>query len=126
MNGTDLLRLASSKYPDQRWALNRAGTVLARWSPELGRFQGIAVATITGPWVQMDFEVKVNGKLPYVDADFELPEETEWQQAFDVLRSAGLEADADNPIAIRYRAASDAVNHANRSREFAGMKEATK
>lgn len=41
-----------------------------------------------------------------------------WHKAFDALRAAGLEADADDPIATHYRAASDAVNHANRSRDF--------
>ena len=42
-----------------------------------------------------------------------------WHEAFDALRAAGLEADADHPVAATYRAASDAVNHANRSRDFA-------
>lgn len=42
-----------------------------------------------------------------------------WHRAFDALRAAGLEADADEPLAAEYRAASDAVNHANRSRDFA-------
>ncbi len=42
----------------------------------------------------------------------------EWRRAFDALRAAGLEADADHPIAAYYRAASDAVNHSNRSRDF--------
>jgi len=45
--------------------------------------------------------------------------DAEWHKAFDALRAAGLEADADDPIAAHYRAASDAVNHANRSRDFA-------
>lgn len=41
-----------------------------------------------------------------------------WHQAFDALRAAGLESDADHPIAAQYRAASLAVNHANRSRDY--------
>lgn len=45
--------------------------------------------------------------------------DAEWHEAFDALRAAGLEHDADHPIAERYRAASNAVNHANRSRDFA-------
>jgi hypothetical protein len=45
--------------------------------------------------------------------------DAEWREAFDALRAAGLEADAEDPTAARYRAASDAVNHANRSRDFA-------
>lgn len=45
--------------------------------------------------------------------------DAEWHQAFDALRAAGLEADADDPIAAHYRSASNAVNHANRSRDFA-------
>ena len=45
--------------------------------------------------------------------------DAEWREAFDALRAAGLEADAADPTAVRYRAASDAVNHANRSRDFA-------
>lgn len=44
--------------------------------------------------------------------------DAEWHRAFDALRVAGLEANADHPIAAAYRAASDAVNHANRSRDF--------
>ena len=44
--------------------------------------------------------------------------DAEWDLAFAALRAAGLEADADHPIAARYRAASNAVNHANRSRDF--------
>lgn len=45
--------------------------------------------------------------------------DAEWHQAFDALRAAGLDADADDPTAARYRTASDAVNHANRSRDYA-------
>jgi hypothetical protein len=46
----------------------------------------------------------------------------EWQAAFDALRAAGLEADADDPIAARYRATSDAVNHSHRKREGAAIR----
>lgn len=52
--------------------------------------------------------------------------DAEWHQAFNALRAAGLEHDADHPIAARYRAAGKAVNHANRSRDFSiftGFKE---
>lgn len=45
--------------------------------------------------------------------------DAQWHQAFHALRAAGLEAEADHPIAATYRAASDAVNHANRSRDYA-------
>lgn len=45
--------------------------------------------------------------------------DAEWHLSFDALRAAGLESDADHPIAARYRAASDVVNRANRSRDFA-------
>lgn len=45
--------------------------------------------------------------------------DVQWHQAFAALRAAGLEADADDPIAARYRAASNAVNHANRSLDYA-------
>lgn len=41
-----------------------------------------------------------------------------WHEAFDALRAAGLEADADDPIAAAFREASNAVNHANRSRDY--------
>ena len=44
--------------------------------------------------------------------------DAEWHKSFDALRAAGLEAHADHPIAAHYRDASDAVNHANRSRDF--------
>lgn len=49
--------------------------------------------------------------------------DAEWHRAFDALRVAGLEANADHPIAAAYRAASDAVNHANRSRDFRATKD---
>ena len=44
--------------------------------------------------------------------------DAEWNKSYADLRSAGLEADADHPIAAHYRDASDAVNHANRSRDY--------
>lgn len=44
--------------------------------------------------------------------------DADWHRSFDALRAAGLEADADHPIAAQYRSASNAVNHANRSRDF--------
>jgi len=44
--------------------------------------------------------------------------DAEWNKSFDALNAAGLEAHADHPIAAHYRDASDAVNHANRSRDF--------
>ena len=47
--------------------------------------------------------------------------DSQWHEAFDALRAAGLEADADHPIAAAYRAASDAVNHSNRKREALGL-----
>jgi hypothetical protein len=58
------------------------------------------------------FEVKVAEKKAMILIN------ERWQRAFDALRAAGLEANADHPIAVAYRAASDAVNHANRSRDF--------
>jgi hypothetical protein len=42
----------------------------------------------------------------------------EWQESFDALRAAGMEHDADDPIAARYRAASDALNHALRKTDW--------
>lgn len=44
--------------------------------------------------------------------------EAEWDQSFSALKAAGLEHDADHPIAARYRAASTAVNHSNRKRDY--------
>lgn len=43
--------------------------------------------------------------------------DAEWHQAFDALRATGVEYDADDPIAARYRTASTALNHSNRRRE---------
>lgn len=43
----------------------------------------------------------------------------EWDRSFKALTDAGLEHDADHPIAAAYRAASDAVNHSNRRRDYA-------
>ena len=52
------------------------------------------------------------------DAEHALLDAT-WQRAFGALTAAGVESDADHPVAAGYRAASLAVNHANRSRDFA-------
>ena len=41
-----------------------------------------------------------------------------FDKSFAALKAAGLEHDADHPIAAEYRRASNAVNHANRSRDF--------
>lgn len=45
------------------------------------------------------------------------PQEVEFRAALDALRAAGIEHDADHPVAARYRVASDAVNHYHRKRE---------
>ena len=45
--------------------------------------------------------------------------DAEWNKSYADLRSAGLEVDSEHPIAAHYRDASDAVNHANRSRDYA-------
>lgn len=58
-------------------------------------------------------------ELPMANDPVQTALKAEWQEAFDALRAAGLESDADDPIAARYRAASSAVNHANRKRELA-------
>lgn len=42
----------------------------------------------------------------------------EFHYALSALRAAGVEHDADHPVAAQYRAASDAVNHANRKADF--------
>jgi hypothetical protein len=43
----------------------------------------------------------------------------EWDAAFADLKAAGIEHDADHPIAERYRQASNDVNHANRRLDHA-------
>lgn len=45
----------------------------------------------------------------------------EWQDAFNELKAAGVEHDADHPAADRYRDASDAINRANRKREGSAL-----
>lgn len=59
-----------------------------------------------------------NGDTMTSDADHAVLDAA-WHRAFDALQAASLEADADHPVAAAYRAASDAVNHAIRSRDFA-------
>ena len=66
----------------------------------------------------MEAKRSVVAKPMVNDADHAVLD-SEWRKSFDDLRAAGLEADADHPVAARYRAASDAVNHANRSRDHA-------
>lgn len=46
----------------------------------------------------------------------------DFDRAFAALLVAGLEHNADHPIAERYRAASNTVNHANRKAEAAALR----
>lgn len=41
-----------------------------------------------------------------------------WDKSFADLNAAGVAHDADHPVAEAYRQASNAVNHANRSRDY--------
>lgn len=50
--------------PNMRLASGCDGSMIGCWSEPLGRFVAIASATITGHWVQMDYEIKINGALP--------------------------------------------------------------
>lgn len=70
-----------------------------------------------------DVQERIGALIDLPDGSDHAVLKAEWDEAFDALRTAGLEADADHPIAARYRTASDAVNHANRSREFAPLRQ---
>lgn len=56
-------------------------------------------------------------RTPVSDADHAVLDAA-WHKSFANLKAAGVEADADHPVAAAYRAASNAVNHANRSRDY--------
>lgn len=46
----------------------------------------------------------------------------EWDAAYAALAAFGAPADSSHPTAVRYREASDAVNHANRRVEAAAWR----
>lgn len=97
-------------------------TVEAQIFDEDGRKLASHVMTIEGAVIRMhDMAAAIDEARTQRTADqsAQLARlDAEWHCAFDALRAAGLEADADHPIAAAYRAASDAVNHANRARDF--------
>lgn len=70
MTGEEILTGLREGRPDLRFALHREGHTLAVWSDTAARFVAIIMATIDHKWVRLDFEVRVNGSLPYTDADF--------------------------------------------------------
>ena len=59
----------------------------------------------------------LGARTPVSDADHAVLDAA-WNKAFTNLKAAGVAHDADHPVAKAYRDASDAVNHANRSRDF--------
>lgn len=54
---------------------------------------------------------------PVSDADHAVLDAA-WNKSFAALKAAGVAHDADHPVAAAYRSASNAVNHANRSRDY--------
>lgn len=65
-----VLNEAREKYPTLRFALHRNGTWLGLFSDKLGRFQACAGKTLDGRWCAGGYELLVDGKPPYTDADF--------------------------------------------------------
>jgi hypothetical protein len=64
MTAHQLLQKARTKYPNERFALDSKNEVLGQWSNLQQRFVAIACLSITGQWVHMPYEIKVNGALP--------------------------------------------------------------
>jgi hypothetical protein len=53
--------------PTKRVAYDNAKGAVGIWSESLGRYVMVASATITGQWVEMPYEIRVNGELPAFD-----------------------------------------------------------
>lgn len=78
MTGLELLAIARKGRPNVKYAILRDHSMIGAWAESLGRYVAVASATITGQWVSMEYELLVNGELPYGPADwYEGPERLE-------------------------------------------------
>lgn len=86
---------------------------------------GVVTDTTTGRSGPMDrahewmkgYAAEHASRTPVSDADHAVLDAA-WHKSFADLKAAGVAHDADHPVAAAYRAASNAVNHANRSRDY--------
>lgn len=58
----ELLTLVCEKNPTRRFARNPKGNLIGLWYEELGRFVVVASLAITGEWVSLPYEIKVNNE----------------------------------------------------------------
>ena len=53
--------------PNARIAYTKDGGMVGCWDANLGRFVSVLAWAITGQWVIMDYEIRINGELPQVE-----------------------------------------------------------
>lgn len=58
----EIILRAYQTQPRIRLAINDDANAIGSWSDELQRFVMVAALTITGPWVEMPYELLINGK----------------------------------------------------------------
>ncbi len=63
MTAQELLAIAKEGRPEVKYVTNDKGDCIGAWSEKLGRYCVVAAKSITGEWVNMPYELLVNGKL---------------------------------------------------------------
>ena len=53
--------------PNARIAYTKDGGMVGCWDANLSRFVSVLAWAITGQWVIMDYEIRINGELPQVE-----------------------------------------------------------
>jgi hypothetical protein len=53
--------------PNARIGYTKSGGMVGCWDVNLGRFVSVLAWAITGQWVIMDYEIRINGELPQVE-----------------------------------------------------------
>jgi hypothetical protein len=70
MTKAELLEIARQGRPHVKYAAHRTADVIAAYSEEHGRFIAVACRAISNEWIAMPFEILIDGKPTYTDADF--------------------------------------------------------
>lgn len=66
----EILKVWRENNPARRFAGSWDGNAVGVWDDRLGRFVMFISRAITGEWVRLSFEVRVDGKPPYGAGDW--------------------------------------------------------
>ena len=67
MGAKEVLEMAKVKYPDTKFSTDKKEQVIGQWSDKLNRYIVICCQAISGEWVDMPYEIKVNRELPKIE-----------------------------------------------------------